>query len=400
MKSAKNKQKTRISFSLLIIASLLFLTIISSIQINAAIPTQRLAHAMVYDSANDRIILFGGLTTPSISTITFDTWAYDYNTNEWTQLITENSPYGAYGAKMTYDSESDKIISYGASHADHVVSNQTWTYDYTENTWTRVYPSNEPGLRSSHRMIYDSESDVVLMIAGHLQADSNPIGGEIYYNDTWAFDYNTNTWTNLTSAIYPMEISFGPGAYDSESDRVVVFGGRNRTMGDPYSDPTGEVYLQETWAFDYNTNTWENVTPSLSPDARVGANMAYDSENDLIILFGGYTHLDPTGMSDETWAFDYNTITWTQLNPDGDLERRGHKMTYDSESGKIILFGGNVGDQASIYLDETWVFDYNFNNWTLMPIPEDTDDTNSFFIPTLISLSVIVIVLLKRRKNK
>ena len=128
--------------------------------------------------------------------------------------------------------------------------------------------------------------------------------------------------------------------------------------------------------------------------------MVYDSEHDLIILFGGYTHLLTTEIDHECWSFDYNTLSRIELNPDGGLEVRAHAMAYDSESDKIVIFGGNTGDDPFNFLDDTWVFDYNFNNWTKMPYPEVTTDTNSFFIPTLISLSIIAIVLVKRRRNR
>ncbi|MBA7547482.1 N-acetylneuraminate epimerase [subsurface metagenome] len=369
----------------------------SSIHINAAFPKHRIGHRMIYDSVNDRIIMYGGSTATGFQGWVFDTWAYDYNTNEWTKLITDNSPYGS-NARIAYDSESDKIISFGGSHADHVVSNQTWIYDYTENTWTQVTPSNVPRIRESSKMVYDSESDVVIMLGGSLSEDSNLDGFKLRFNDTWAYDYNANTWTNITSATYPLNYQFDCIAYDSESDLVIVFGGS--TESDPYLDPTGGRYHGETWSFDYNTNTWDNITPSVSPVPRFGANMVYDSEHDLMILVGGYTHLLRTEIDHETWSFDYNTLSWTELNLDGGLEIRAHSMAYDSESEKIVIFGGNTGDDPFNFFDDTWVGDLDFNNWTKMPYPEDTTDTNSFIIPTLISLSIIAIVLVKRRRNR
>ncbi|MHA1466297.1 MAG: Kelch repeat-containing protein [Candidatus Heimdallarchaeaceae archaeon] len=325
----------------------------------------------------------------------FYTWAYDYNTNEWTKLITDDSPY-ANDAKVAYDSESEKIISFGGSHADHVVSNQTWIYDYTENTWVQVTPSNIPMMRESTKMVYDSESDVVIMFGGSLNDDSNPNGVTLRFNDTWSYDYNANTWTNITSATYPSYYWFDSVAYDTESDLVIVFGGTKEANA--YLDQTGGAYHGETWSFDYNTNIWDNITPSVSPVPRMGASMVYDSEHDLIILFGGYTHLLRTEIDHETWSFNYNTLSWTELNPDSELERRAYSMAYDSESEKIVLFGGNTGDDPYVFLGDTWVFDYYFNNWTLMPIPEP-DDTNAFFIPSILSISIIAIVVMKRRKN-
>ena len=397
MKSDKNKQKTRISFAILIVASLLFLTISSSIQINAAYPTKRLGQRMIYDSVNDRIIMYGGSTITGDAGKNFETWAYDYNTNEWTQLITENNPYGS-NAIMAYDSESEKIISFGGYPASHDPSNQTWIYDYTSNTWTQVTPTNVPYMREYTTMVYDAESDVVIMIGGWLHFDSNPDADISWrFNDTWAYDYNTNTWENMTYTTYPLGYFFDSVAYDSESDIVIVFGG---AKGDePYLDPTGGLYHGETWSYDYNTNTWANITPAISPVPKTGTNMAYDSENDLIILFGGYTHLQTTEIDNETWAFDYNTLTWTELNPDGDLHRRIHSMAYDSESEKIVIFGGNIGDNPTDFFDDTWVFDYNFNNWTKMPYPE-VEDTPLYIQPVVISISFLAILVVIRRKKK
>ena len=102
----KNKQKTRVISAVLIIASLLFLTLSSSIQIKAAYPKQRLYHKMIYDSVNDRIIMYGGSTAPGYENFIFDTWAYDYNNNNWTKLITENSPYAWHSVLPGVDADN------------------------------------------------------------------------------------------------------------------------------------------------------------------------------------------------------------------------------------------------------------------------------------------------------
>jgi hypothetical protein len=155
---------------------------------------------------------------------------------------------------------------------------------------------------------------------------------------------------------------------------------------------------QGTWAYDYNTNTWENITVNINPEIRYGHTMVYDSESDRIIMFGGYSYLNAKGLCDETWAFDYNTATWTKLNPTGELERRGAKMEYDSANDKIILFGGVDPDDQYTMLAETWVFDYNANSWILM----EEDDASFSMISFLISLNLVVIAILirKRFKNK
>ncbi len=396
MKNTKNKQ-TRIIFALFIATSLLFLTISSSIQINADYPKQRIYHNMVYDSVNDVMVMYGGSIITGSEGRVWDTWTYDVDTNEWTRMITENTPYPS-DTRMAYDSESDKVISFNGNYDDHVASDQTWVYDYTTNTWTQIATTTVPPIREYGQMEYDSESDVVILFGGGLHFDTNPDGITLRYNDTWAFDYNADTWTNITTATYPLNYQFSGTAYDSANDLVVLFGGS--TDDDMYDDPTGGRYLGETWTFDYNTNTFTNVTPSVSPSPRIGHKMAYDSEHELTILFGGYTHLQPTEIDHETWAFDTNTMNWTKLNPDGDLEGRAQSMAYDSESEKIVLFGGNTGDDPYNFLDDTWVFDYDFNNWTKMPKPEVTPEpTLQFIFPVVISLSFLAVLMIIRRNS-
>ena len=390
----KNEKKVRIVYTLVIITTLLFLTISSSQLIFAANPAKRLGHYMTYDSASQKIIMYGGQKELNVESWIWDTWSYDYAINTWTKMEPTGTPYATFSA-LAYDSESDKIIAWGGAPADNYVSNQTWIYDYDDNTWTNAEPSVTPPLGLGGGAIaYDSESDVVIAHGGSLSKFLNPDGVPILINQTWAYDYNTNTWTNMTTASHPVGRGNHRMVYDSESDRIIAFGGSARVKAVTL-DPTGKTMGQGTWAYDYNTNTWENVTVNTNPEVRYGHSMAYDSESDKVIMFGGYYYLNPKGLADETWAFDYNTATWTKLNPEGELERRGHQMAYDSTNDKMILFGGVDPDEQYVLLAETWIFDYNANTWSQI-----TEDTSFSMISFLISLNLIVIAILLRRKLK
>src|SRR5439155_478261 len=89
------------------------------------------------------------------------------------------------------------------------------------------------------------------------------------------------------------------------------------------------------------TSEWTNMNPSVKPSAREFHAMAYDSRSDRIILFGGTQSLPPFD-SDETWAYDFNTNTWTNMDPASKPSARdGHAMAYDTQSDRVILFGGS-----------------------------------------------------------
>ena len=67
-------------------------------------------------------------------------------------------------------------------------------------------------------------------------------------------------------------------------------------------------------------------------------------DTDKIVLFGGKENFTSTGERDDTWIYDENADTWTELFPvSAPSARRGHIMAYDSESDRIVLFGGMAG---------------------------------------------------------
>lgn len=99
----------------------------------------------------------------------------------------------------------------------------------------------------------------------------------------------------------------------------------------------------------------------LWPDCRDSAAVAYDSKSDRMIVSGGHYNVG----SDETWAYDYNTNTWTKLQPNtvpGKLSALA--MVYAPTVDRVILFGGQVGTSDSNYTGETWSYDFSTNAWT------------------------------------
>jgi N-acetylneuraminic acid mutarotase len=299
---------------------------------------------MAYDGESDQIILFGGATgNPEMDPANnnSETWAYDVAANRWTQMKPSSGPTGRGAASLAYDAESDRVILFGGGNKSAWDLDDTWAYDYNTDTWTEL--AKGPARHLGPRIAYDAESDRVILFGGYDMMR----GSEC--NDTWAYDLNSDTWTDMKPSTSPPGRNYQGMAYDSKSDRVLMWSGAGP------SDVS-------VWSYDYNTNTWQETEASQPrPVVRNYPVLVYDAESDRTILFGGNYH------GDETWAYDYNTNTWADLKPSalpGQLSR--HAMVYSAAADRIILFGGQVGATHFKYTGQTWAYDFNTNTWTDM----------------------------------
>src|SRR5207249_3851951 len=183
-----------------------------------------------------------------------------------------------------------------------VLVSDTWAYDFNTSTWTDMSPAIAPPARYNHAMAYDSESDRVILFGGSTY-------GNALFNDTWAYDFNTDTWNEVSPTSSPLARSLHLMAYDSD------------------------------------TSTWLDTTPVVEPPGRWGHALAYDSQSDRVILFGG-------GLYD-TWAYDFNGNIWTDMAPaSSPLGRDSPTLTYDSAADRVILFGGAAGSRVNY--TEAW----------------------------------------------
>jgi hypothetical protein len=257
------------------------------------------AATMAYDSESDRVILFGGCLG---QTVWNETWAYDYETNTWNKM--SNGPKGLMGPRMVYDEESDKMILFGGvDYATFSFYDDTWAYDYNTDTWTEMQPEENPPGLNYQAMPYDAESDRVLLSAMH-PVDGIPSDDYIL----WAFDYDTNNWEDLSSGnSEPLSRVYAAMAYDVESERSIMFGGLNFMSGYVYDD---------TWAYDSDTDSWQEMEPDDNPGNLAKHFMVYVSSEDKVYLFGGDLCTDVCQLSNELWTYDFNSNTWERILPE------------------------------------------------------------------------------------
>jgi N-acetylneuraminic acid mutarotase len=297
------------------------------------VPDPRSGASLVCDSAGGRVILFGGWDP---DTDFGDTWAFDPVANTWTDLNpTGDLPAPRALYQMVYDSAASKVFLFGGT-SDAGRFGDTWAYDPAAKTWSDVNVAGAPDARSAHAMVYDSDGGTVILFGG--------VGDAGRFDDTWAYDPNANTWTDLNPiGILPSARSGHAIVYEPLSGRVILFGGYD-----------GSLLLNDTWAYEPAANTWTALDPAGDvPSPRGNHRMVYDSGLGRVILFGGYDGNTELG---DTWAYDPVANTWSELHPTGSVPagREEHAMVYDPTGGRVVLFGGFDATDAD--LNDTWSF--------------------------------------------
>jgi N-acetylneuraminic acid mutarotase len=223
-----------------------------------------------------------------------DTWSYDPSTGEWLALETEDHPRDLLGARIAYDSGSDRIILFGGFETIGDRTPATWALDVTGGTWTQMDPRASPPGRNFHAMAYDPRADRVILFGGTASPST-------VWRDTWAYDYDADTWTELSTKQGPAPRNYSAMVYDPVGRRMILFGGVDASEA-PFGD---------TWAYDPRTNQWVDLEPDAAPSPRGWHSMALDTETGMIVLFSGGETRD-TDL-DDVWLFDPSSDTWSQV---------------------------------------------------------------------------------------
>ncbi|WP_455392780.1 Kelch repeat-containing protein [[Eubacterium] cellulosolvens] len=139
-------------------------------------PSRRIEHAMAPILGTDKVLLFGG-TNFQYSPTYNDTWIYDVSDNTWTQMYPNTSPPPTQAHAMAPIWGSDKIVISAGRPSGTSVTDQTWVYDYSDNDWKEIKPwnpSNTPGARADHAMAFIDGSDNAVAFGGFgTDADTN-----------------------------------------------------------------------------------------------------------------------------------------------------------------------------------------------------------------------------------
>ncbi|MGE3171795.1 MAG: hypothetical protein AB7O97_04165 [Planctomycetota bacterium] len=174
-------------------------------------PPARYLHAMVFDVARQRTVLFGGLA-PGAGPLQ-DTWEWDGGS--WSQ-VGGAGPVARSSHAMAYDALRFRTVLFGGGAAGGGVLGDTWLWD--GGAWTQQGVPGPPG-RAAHAMAFDAARGQTVMMGG---LDSTGIGR---MGDTWTWD--GSAW--MSASVPLVDSAYHSMAFDPIRSRVVSFGG----FGDP-----------------------------------------------------------------------------------------------------------------------------------------------------------------------
>lgn len=298
-------------------------------QVDQTGPSPRAFHGMVYDTAQSRVVVFGG--EPAVDSA--NTWVR--TADGWSQLEASGELPVAYGTAMAYDSVRDRVVLFGGGDQFNPIGD-TWELD--GDTWTRVTTATSPSPRSDAAMAFDEARGVTVLFGGW---QTSVLG------DTW--EYDGSDWRQIEPESAPRARSTAAMTYDPVAERILLFGG---------GDAVGE--FSDTWQYD--GTDWKDLTEGETPPQRRWAGFVYAAATGQVVLHGGAivtTEFRET-VYEDTWVFGGKT--WVEVTSGNHPSaRQGHRMVYDADRGRVVLFGGFediFGFFDASFVGDTWELEY------------------------------------------
>jgi hypothetical protein len=273
------------------------------------------------------------------------------------------SPRLGYEASLGYDPQAKVLIRWGGHNqgGGGEQNAETWTFDPRTARWTLKQPNDAPpGVCCAQQNVFDQAHNRFVRFPAFSGSHGWQWFREIYLKNSsvWSYDLAANHWRDLRPLPEPALRPLRCAAWDSDHEVIVVFGGEGSQEG--------------TLVYDPYTNTWTNRHTPDQPAFRSGGNMVYDAARKQHIHFGSQFSNDA-----HTWAYDLRSNRWRDLRPPQQppTDKNDAVLAYDSVNCVVIavikITQGK--DEHARHRLETWAYDAGRNSWTKMDPPREPD---------------------------
>lgn len=357
-------------------------------------PIARLEAPTVYDSVNQRMLVFAGYD--HAYNRNNEVWEYDPALQSWRNVTPTGGarPVPRSGSTAAYDAVRQRVVLFGGLDDARAFLGDTWEWDCNARTWTQVATGgtagvDKPNPRQGARLVHDPAGDRLVLFGG---IDQNQ-----FYRDTWTYAPGAHTWSKLTTSVSSSNgrLLRGRGFHGltiSSDNRIFLFAGEGYNADFPYPGGAGSVLLfEDLW--ELVGTTWTDRTPSGIAAGNHGAcsnaaacpgkagwrAFSYDPNGHRLVTQGGYwfaPDFSSAGNLKTTSAYSLATGTWSLVSSniagnDSIAARDSHAFVSAPGIGKLILYGG--------YLSDVW--ELQGSAWTSPPAFDPRTSFNVYTYP-------------------
>jgi hypothetical protein len=324
----------------------------------------RFAHAALYHAGINKTVLFGG---SAASRRLSDLWFW--NGSSWEN--DDPAPPAYAHASMAFDEARDHFVCFGgrknhASFDPETPSDQTWIFD---GEWRQVSPINNPPPMEFSKMVYDQNSQEILLIGVNDSASFQRTF------EMWA--WNGSDWRELDPGLNAPKSSL-MAWYDQGQESVVMIGKSYAWLPNTIWYWTGSAWVDtrlvcplygESVIYDNTRNvallreyqsrqTWLwgggkwQLAFAEPGDYRWGAALIFDYRAGKALRYGGAIAISGSHGDGATW----DGQAWQPLGMQGPGSRSSGSFA-STPSGPGLIFGGwshAYGGIYSEYYDDTW----------------------------------------------
>lgn len=282
-------------------------------------PPGRSDGVIAYDPVASELYLFGGTGASTYN----DLWAYSITNDSWREISTQGEkPAPRLGHTLHYDPARRRLILFGGQASGFF--NDVWSFDIAMQRWTRLANATGPNERYGHSAVLDAQTN--RLIISHGFTDSGR------FDDTWAFDLNTNLWTNLRpQGPLPLKRCLQHMVLDPATRIAYLFGG--------CASGFGPCPLNDLWALDLKTNRWTEIRSDPRPVARTHYGFAFSPTRSRALIFGG----SGGGLLNDVWEYEPSTSRWLPLAVAGNRPSPRSRVQAEQipELDATFFFGGS-----------------------------------------------------------
>jgi hypothetical protein len=273
-----------------------------------------------YDPVRHRMIVFRGVDWTGRNRV----WALSLTGRpRWSELSpTGSGPPAGPDHTAIYDPVRDRMVVF--TGARQVVGrNEVWALSLSGSpVWSQLAPTGDaPPRRAHNTAIYDPVRDRMVVFGGQ--------DGRLYHSDVWSLSLSESpAWSQLSPVGAPTARAYHTAIYDPVRDRMIVFGGRG----------AGSGYREDVWALSFSESpAWSQLPPA--GNGRSYHSAIYDSERDRMVVFGGNApgHVNDVWALSLSGDPAWNQLIPAGTPPS---PRSDHAAIYDPENDRMMVFGG------------------------------------------------------------